>query len=144
MRHPSCTACKSTSAATRDTEYQPKPMLTFILGLGIATFFALTMLALTALVSPAMAEATAGPAAERQGELIRFVRQECGFCHGLHLTGGLGSSLTAAALAGKSSDALEATILYGRTGTAMPGWTPHLNEADASWIVAALMKGFPQ
>jgi cytochrome c55X len=149
MQRPSCSACNSTDTVTRDTEYQPKPMLTLILGLGFVSLFAIAMLALTALVRPAMAEAmiettTALPSTERQGELIRFVRQECGFCHGLHLTGGLGSPLTAQALAGQSSDALEATILYGRTGTAMPGWMPHLNESDASWIVAALLKGFPE
>jgi cytochrome c55X len=122
-------------------------MLALILGL--VSLFAIALLALTALVRPAMAEAmiettAALPSTERQGELIRFVRQECGFCHGIHLTGGLGSPLTAAALADKSSDALEATILYGRTGTAMPGWMPHLNESDANWIVAALLKGFPE
>ncbi len=145
MQQPSCSACKSTSAATRDVEYQPKPMLTIMLGLGVATFFAIAMLALTTLVRPAMAETTVTlPSSERQHELIRFVRQECGFCHGLQLTGGLGSPLTAQALADKPSEALEATILYGRTGTAMPGWTPHLNESDASWIVSALMKGFPE
>jgi cytochrome c55X len=120
-------------------------MLAFGLGIGLMVFFAIALLALTALVHPAQAEvAGAAPSAERQHELTRFVRQECGFCHGIHLTGGLGSPLTAAALAGKSSDALEATILYGRTGTAMPGWTPHLNESDANWIVAALLKGFPE
>jgi cytochrome c55X len=119
-------------------------MLTLILGLGFASLFAIAMLALTSLVSPALADSSAAPSAERQHELTRFVRQECGFCHGIHLTGGLGTPLTAAALAGKSSDALEATILYGRTGTAMPGWLPHLNEADANWIVAALLKGFPE
>ncbi|OYY92355.1 MAG: hypothetical protein B7Y41_16275 [Hydrogenophilales bacterium 28-61-23] len=107
------------------------------------------MLAITALVNPALADtpntaATDAPSAQRQHELTRFVRQECGFCHGLKLTGGLGSPLTAQALADKPHEALEATILYGRTGTAMPGWTPHLNESDAIWIVAALLKGFPQ
>jgi cytochrome c55X len=30
------------------------------------------------------------PDAARQHELIRMVRQDCGSCHGLHLTGGLG------------------------------------------------------
>jgi cytochrome c55X len=120
-----------------------------LLGLGVIAMFAVAMLAITALVNPAQADmpntaATDAPSAHRQRELTRFVRQECGFCHGLHLTGGLGSPLTAPALAGKPPEALEATILYGRTGTAMPAWTPHLNEADATWIVAALLKGFPQ
>lgn len=102
-------------------------------------------LALSTLFSPAAADSQVqAPRPERQKELVRFVRQECGFCHGLHLTGGLGTPLTAQALADKSREALEATILYGRTGTAMPGWTPHLSESDAVWIVAQLQKGFPE
>jgi cytochrome c55X len=120
-------------------------MLAVGLGLGVITLFAIAILALTALINPARAEmTTAAPSAERQHELTRFVRQECGFCHGLKLTGGLGSPLTAQALADKSPEAMAATILYGRTGTAMPAWTPHLNEADAGWIVAALLQGFPE
>ncbi len=85
-----------------------------------------------------------GLPASRQQELTRFVRQECGFCHGLRLTGGLGSSLTAKALKGKPAEALIATILYGRTGSAMPGWAPYLSEADTRWIVDELLKGFPE
>jgi cytochrome c55X len=140
-----CRTCQAPHSAAHAVAYKPNPMLAFGLGIGLMVFFAIALLALTALVHPAQAEvAGAAPSAERQHELTRFVRQECGFCHGIHLTGGLGSPLTAAALAGKSSDALEATILYGRTGTAMPGWTPHLNESDANWIVAALLKGFPE
>lgn len=102
-------------------------------------------LALSSVFSPAAADSLVQPPApERQKELVRFVRQECGFCHGLQLTGGLGSPLTAQALADKPREAIEATILYGRTGTAMPGWTPHLSETDAVWIAAQLQKGFPQ
>lgn len=82
--------------------------------------------------------------ASRQQELTHFVRQECGFCHGLKLTGGLGTPLTAEALRDKPPEALIATILYGRTGSAMPGWAPHLSEADAEWIVESLLKGFPE
>lgn len=90
---------------------------------------------------PAQAE---GPSVARQQELIRFVRQECGFCHGLRLTGGLGSSLTAAALKDKSAETLIAAILYGIPGTAMPGWAPYLSEADTAWIATELSKGFPE
>ena len=99
----------------------------------------LTLLLACAL--PAQAEPLS---ATRQQELTHFVRQECGFCHGLKLTGGLGSPLTAAALQGKPPEALIATILYGRTGSAMPGWAPHLSEADTEWIVESLLKGFPE
>ena len=145
MQRARCRNCRTPDTSPQAEVFKPNPMLALGLGLIVITFFAVAMLALTSLVQPAQAgELPATPSAERQHALTRFVRQECGFCHGIHLTGGLGSPLTAAALADKSSDALEATILYGRTGTAMPGWTPHLNESDANWIVAALMKGFPE
>lgn len=145
MQRQPCRTCDTPRATACEAEFKPNPMWAFGLGLGVIAATAIAMLALTALVNPAQADLpTVAPSAERQRELTRFVRQECGFCHGLKLTGGLGSPLTAAALVGKPPEALEATILYGRTGTAMPGWTPHLNEVDASWIVAALLKGFPQ
>jgi cytochrome c55X len=145
MQRQPCRTCNAPRTAAYAAEYKSNPMQTFGLGLGVVTVIAIAMLALTALVHTALAEVpSAAPSAERQRELIRFVRQECGFCHGIHLTGGLGSPLTAQALASKPPEALEATILYGRTGTAMPGWTPHLSETDAGWIVAALLKGFPE
>ena len=132
------------TAHARDAS-KPSTTVTLILGLGLVVGFAAALLALTALLHPAWAETSSGqtPGAERQRELIRFVRQECGFCHGLRLTGGLGTPLTAQALADKSAEALEATILYGRTGTAMPGWSPFLSEADTHWIVHKLLQGFP-
>jgi cytochrome c55X len=145
MQRQTCTACNSVSSTKQEAATQSHPIQIFLFGLGVLGAFAVSLLALTALLNPALAGTpNTMPSAERQRELTRFVRQECGFCHGIHLTGGLGSPLTAQALAGKPPEALEATILYGRTGTAMPGWTPHLNEADASWIVTALLKGFPQ
>lgn len=141
-RHP-CDTCISTGDASSGAESRPRPILSFLLGLGVIATFAVAVLAL--MINPALADLSIhAPSAERQLELTRFVRQECGFCHGLKLTGGLGSPLTTQALAGKPREALEATILYGRTGTAMPGWTPYLNEADVAWIVAMLLKGFPE
>ncbi len=98
--------------------------------------FVLTLYGMTALA----AEITP----QRQTELIRFVRQECGFCHGLKLTGGLGSSLSAEAMKDKPVETLTAAILYGIPGTAMPAWTPHLNEAEAVWVARQLQKGFPE
>lgn len=88
--------------------------------------------------------AAAEPAPSRQQELIRFVRQECGFCHGLQLTGGLGSPLTAAALKDKPAETLSAVIRFGIPDTAMPGWAPFLNEAETAWVVKQLHQGFPQ
>ncbi|MFZ5576144.1 MAG: c-type cytochrome [Pseudomonadota bacterium] len=128
-----------------DAACGPRKEQAFLLGLGLVATVVVALLALAAMVNPALADSPARlPSAERQHELVRFVRQECGFCHGLKLTGGLGSPLTAHALAGKPRESLEATILYGRPGTAMPGWMPHLSEADAAWIVTMLLKGFPE
>jgi len=81
------------------------------------------------------------PSPERQRELARFVRQECGFCHGLRLTGGLGSPLTAQTMKDRPVELMVAIILRGNPGSAMPGWQPYLNEVDAQWIVQALQEG---
>jgi cytochrome c55X len=145
MQRQACGTRTSTDEASIDAESRPRPLLSFLLDLGAIATFAVAMLALIAMVNPALADLpTAAPSTERQLELTRFVRQECGFCHGLKLTGGLGSPLTAQALAGKPPEVLEAAILYGLTGTAMPGWTPFLSEADVAWIVAMLLEGFPE
>lgn len=87
---------------------------------------------------------SADPDLARQKELIRFVRQECGFCHGLKLTGGLGSPLTMERLRHYPDEALIATILQGRPGTAMPGWEPFISADEAHWIAQSLKTGFPQ
>ncbi len=144
MRHDQCERCKPGIADPRSRKTPHDWKLGLRLGMGMVVFLAGAVMALTTVMNLAMADTAARPSAERQLELIRFVRQECGFCHGLRLTGGLGSPLTATGLADKPREALEATILYGRTGTAMPGWTPHLSESDARWIVAELLKGFPE
>lgn len=91
----------------------------------------------------AVAASTAA-AAERQQELVRLVRQDCGSCHGLRLKGGLGPALLPATLADKPAGSLVATILGGRPGTAMPPWRGMLTEEEAEWIVARLQAGFPE
>ena len=83
------------------------------------------------------------PPPERRAELLNFVRQDCGSCHGLLMEGGLGVPLTPTALKGKPVEALRDTILYGRNGTTMPPWSPFLTEAEAEWIVQMLLKGLP-
>lgn len=83
------------------------------------------------------------PGPERQKELVRLVRQDCGSCHGMRLTGGLGPALTPEALASKPAEALVRTILQGRPGTPMPPWKDFLSEPEAAWIVDGLKKGFP-
>lgn len=72
-----------------------------------------------------------------------MVRQDCGSCHGMRLTGGLGPALTAEALAGKPAASLAATIFHGRPGTPMPPWRAMLDEADAAWVAQQLLQGFP-
>jgi cytochrome c55X len=80
---------------------------------------------------------------QRQTELVRLVRQDCGSCHGMTLAGGLGPALLPSLLREKPAESLVATILYGRPGTPMPPWGAFLNENEASWIVDKLLKGFP-
>jgi cytochrome c55X len=84
------------------------------------------------------------PDAARQRELVRMVRQDCGSCHGLYLTGGLGPALTREALADKPLDSLASTIYGGRPGTPMAPWKAMLSEADALWIAEQLLAGFPE
>lgn len=90
----------------------------------------------------AMAQATGTPP-ERQRELVRMVRQDCGSCHGMHLTGGLGPPLTPAALADKPVPSMAATIFRGRPGTPMPPWRSFVTETEALWIAEQLAAGFP-
>ena len=96
--------------------------------------------ALACVVGTALADE---PAPARQAELERLVRQDCGSCHGLTLKGGLGPPLVAGALGDKPAESLKYTILYGRPGTPMPPWRAFLTEADAEWITARLLEGFP-
>ncbi|MGP1628506.1 MAG: c-type cytochrome [Giesbergeria sp.] len=88
--------------------------------------------------------AQASPDTERQQVLVQMVRQDCGSCHGLRLTGGLGPALTAAALTGKPVESLAATIYGGRPGTPMAPWNAMLSESEARWIAEQLQSGFPE
>lgn len=99
------------------------------------------LLIATLAVSSAMAEP---PPAQRQQQLVRIVRQDCGSCHGMLLTGGLGPALTREALADKPLEALVATVLHGRPGTPMPPWRTMLSPDEARWIAEQLMAGFPK
>lgn len=92
----------------------------------------------------ALGAAHAQPVLERERELVRMVRQDCGSCHGLRLTGGLGPPLTREALVDKPVESLAAVIFHGRPGTPMPPWRRLLSEPEAQWIAERLMVGFPQ
>ena len=39
---------------------------------------------------------------------------------------------------------VEAVILHGRPGTAMPAWKSLLTEDEAGWIARQLLQGFPE
>ncbi|TCK17603.1 cytochrome c55X [Thiogranum longum] len=73
--------------------------------------------------------------AQRQTELRNLVHQDCGSCHGMRLTGGLGPALTPQALQGRNHKSLFTTIRSGRPGTPMPTWQPLLTDAEINWIV---------
>jgi len=100
----------------------------------------LTGCAANAEVSEPQGELTA----QRQKQLVRMVRQDCGACHGLRLTGGLGPAITPSALPERTPEFVMISILYGRPGTPMPGWGKMLSEAEARWIAEHLLAGFPE
>lgn len=76
-----------------------------------------------------------------QKELENLLLEDCGACHGLKLTGGLGPSITRSALAGKSRQFLIHTIASGRPGTAMPNWDALLNQQEIEWLADRLLNG---
>jgi cytochrome c55X len=102
---------------------------------------ALAALALGFSVAAAAGEELAAPPDARQRELFRLLKHDCGACHGLRLTGGLGPALTPDALRDKPAENLVATIIAGRPGTAMPPWRPYLSDAEAQWLVARMREG---
>ena len=112
------------------------------LGVLVVFMFVLTLIVTLAPAADGTG-AAAAPQPQRQLELIRFVRHDCGSCHGLTLAGGLGPALSAQALQHKPVPYLKTVILDGRHGTAMPGWSPFLSEAEAAWIAERLLAGFP-
>lgn len=99
--------------------------------------------ALATLVGAGVASAAGddAPAPARARALLELLRQDCGACHGMRLTGGLGPALTPDALRDKPSESLVTTIVAGRNGTPMPPWRPYLSEAEARWLVARLVAG---
>ena len=105
--------------------------------------FLFTLLALGAMSAEA-AELSPQLSTERQKQLVRMVRQDCGACHGLRLTGGLGPAITREALTGLTPEVVVIFIMHGRQGTPMPGWNAMLSEADAYWIAERLLAGFPE
>jgi cytochrome c55X len=92
-----------------------------------------------ALLAAALVMATATARADRDDAALRhLVRHDCGSCHGLRLTGGLGPALTPDAIAGRPAAWLRAVILNGVPGTAMPGWRGVVTEDEAARIATML------
>nr|WP_235818253.1 cytochrome c [Halopseudomonas bauzanensis] len=102
------------------------------------------LLLVAALLLAATTAAAPLPTTERQQQLANLLLQDCGSCHGLRMTGGLGPALTREALTDKPRDSLLATVTHGRPGTAMPGWKALLDEQDIAWLVDRLLEGAPQ
>lgn len=84
------------------------------------------------------------PTGTRRSELIRLVREDCGACHGMNLTGGLGPALVPAALKDKPVERIEASISGGLPGTPMSPWRPFLSAGETRWIAEQLIRGFPR
>ncbi len=82
--------------------------------------------------------------AERQSELLYFIKHDCGSCHGMTLKGGLGPALLPERLAAQPKDYLVTTIMEGRKNTAMPPWKSMLSHEDAVWITEQLQNGSMQ
>ena len=84
------------------------------------------------------APARAGISAERQVELLYFLKHDCGSCHGLTRSGGLGSPLLPETMATRSDDDLTQIIMEGLPGPPMPPWKELLSEEEARWLVRGI------
>lgn len=80
---------------------------------------------------------------DRQGELVRLVRQDCGSCHGMTLKGGLGKPLLPGTLGSRDAVGIADIIMEGLAGTPMPPWKSLITRDDALWIAERLREGFP-
>ncbi len=96
---------------------------------------------LVALAVPGATALAARPDAERRAQLTHLLRHDCGSCHGMRLTGGLGPALTPAAICAKPRALLRQAILAGRPGTPMPPWQGLLSEDEVAWLVELLCQG---
>ncbi|MBU0654991.1 MAG: cytochrome c [Gammaproteobacteria bacterium] len=100
-----------------------------------------TVLLCMALPAKAETGAVADIPLSRQAEIRYLLKQDCGSCHGMQLTGGLGPALTAERLKPLPESLLTATILKGRAGTPMPPWETFLSEVEATWLAQQLRAG---
>ncbi len=101
------------------------------------------LIGLAAVVAGSMPAAADVPTLQRQSELVRLVRQDCGSCHGLTLKGGLGKALLPSDVSHLVPDQIADVILEGLAGTPMPPWKGLLARDEALWIASRLKEGFP-
>lgn len=94
------------------------------------------LVAVTSLPTFGLAEAGLGDA--RQQELIYLLHQDCGSCHGMRLSGGLGPSLLADDMRDKPDSYLRHVIGKGIPDTAMPPWEPILSPQEIDFLVTIL------
>jgi cytochrome c55X len=105
----------------------------------------LTILLLVALsLLPLSGVAEVGLQQSRQQELIYLLHQDCGSCHGMRLTGGLGPALLTAEIRHKPSSYLHQVIAEGVPDTPMPPWQSLLSDADINFLVSYLQNMSPQ
>ena len=88
-----------------------------------------------------IAQAAETVSVERQRVLDNLLIQDCGSCHGLRMTGGLGPALLPKQLGQQSIDFITNIILNGRPGSAMPAWSGLLSPVEARWIAKRLKTG---
>jgi cytochrome c55X len=78
---------------------------------------------------------------DRKAELLNFLEQDCGSCHGLKRTGGLGSPLVPKRLEDMDDNVLADIILNGIPETAMPPWKEIIAEEEAYFLIKQLRDG---
>lgn len=76
-----------------------------------------------------------------QSSLLHLLKQDCGSCHGMRLTGGLGPELTSNTMKKLGAKNIFTVIKYGRPGTAMPPWQAILNDDEIQFIADQLVVG---
>ncbi|MDV7341281.1 cytochrome c [Terasakiella sp. A23] len=77
----------------------------------------------------------------RQTELLNFLEQDCGSCHGLKRKGGLGTPLTPENIAHLDDEMVADIILNGVPNTAMPPWKALISEEEAHFLIKHLREG---
>ena len=91
--------------------------------------------------SSCLSAAEFDPDTTRQSELLYLLKHDCGSCHGMTRSGGLGPSLLPGDIADRPRSLMVNTVLDGRAGTPMPPWRGQLTEQEARWLVDVLRNG---